>query len=129
MTVNKERVRLLVAALRSGKFRQGLGALARYSQSRRRIEYCCLGVACEVARANGLELARTKVRPGSGAYMYGDVDQYEISELPPSVAEWYGLSQNPVIDNTKATTANDTTRLNFKQIADAFEKEYLNDSE
>lgn len=131
MTVNKERVRLLVNALRSGKFRQGRGKLAYYDKERRKVEYCCLGVACEVARANGLELARTKTKPGSSTYAYGDPERDEVSILPPSVAEWYGLDRNPHLDNgsTKATNANDTLKLNFRQIADAFEKEYLNGGE
>jgi hypothetical protein len=38
----------LVKALESGKFRQGNGYLAKYSDKSKKIKYCCLGVACKI---------------------------------------------------------------------------------
>jgi hypothetical protein len=50
MAVNRERVALLVEALESGQYEQGRWSLSKDGK------FCCLGVACEVARANGLSI-------------------------------------------------------------------------
>lgn len=123
---NKERIQLLVDALRSGRYRQGRGTLAFYDKKQRKVQYCCLGVACEVARANGLNVPREKF---GESYRYGDNDRElpQISVMPNSVAEWYGLDPNPYLSAMTATQANDAMLLSFRQIANEFEKTYLND--
>lgn len=67
-----------VEALRSGKFRQGDGALARLKN--KRYEYCCLGVACAIQPT----IERTQ-QAQEGVYesvTYGlfDGEQYYLSE-------------------------------------------------
>ena len=44
MSVNKERVAALVAALRSGRYEQGHNRLKDEYGG-----YCCLGVACDIS--------------------------------------------------------------------------------
>lgn len=75
-----------VAALRSGEFKQGMGAL------REGDEFCCLGVACELAAREGITNAE---EPPSdplidNIWHYGG----ENGVLPPEVTEWLGLRTN-----------------------------------
>ena len=59
MAVNKERIKLWVDALRSGDYQQGFRAMSRIkTEGGDSFVNCCLGVACEVAMANGLELKK-----------------------------------------------------------------------
>lgn len=66
-----------VKALRSGKYKQGIGALRTYDD-----KYCCLGVACEIF---GVEAK--KMREGS-EYLYGR----NSSLLPDVLQERLGLT-------------------------------------
>jgi hypothetical protein len=93
--VNKERLTKAVEALESGQYRQTQGTLARVlvagDDETRQEAYCCLGVFCEVALADGLELdisydGNRKVYHGSA------------SVLPLRVAKYYGLSDNPPLN-------------------------------
>ena len=116
---NKERVQLLVDALRSGKFTQGRMVL-RIDQA-----YCCLGVACEIYRQE------------TGAGSWQDARQYaksfvvageeSVTQLPDPVANWYGFGdQNPRLQEfNSAIFANDDGR-SFRLIADDFEETYIN---
>lgn len=132
ITPNKERIRLFVNALRSGKYRQGRGKLAEYKPEEKRVRYCCLGVACEVAKANGLELRRERVD-----FEYGyahDQKGLDTSLLPRSVRDWFGFdSENPLLVTSPrdyyAVDCNDELRWPFQKIADAFENKYLKDDE
>lgn len=130
---NVENMRLWVEALRSGLYTQTNGKLSDGT------DYCCLGVACEVAMANGVELDRVQfVDEG------GDIVTYsgERASLPQEVSEWLGLPrccpggdlgfcdmfENVVrVDGgtTSVVTLNDHLRWTFDQIADAVEKEHL----
>jgi hypothetical protein len=83
-----------VAALRSGKYKQGRKFL-RYKD-----EYCCLGVACELAITDGLPVVRTNVPTSerSGGTINGgrmDVVGYDgkVGILPNSVRTWLGCEQ------------------------------------
>lgn len=134
-TPNQARIRKFVEALRSKRFRQGHGALHRMRQGSD--EYCCLGVACEVAIEDGLDL---KVSNDGHFVRYGD----EFGHLPISVQAWYGfesenpsltlvkrlhwwqrLFRKPVTSKRSAVAANDGLGWNFDHIADAFERKYL----
>jgi hypothetical protein len=104
--VNKDRLRLWVEALRSD-------------------EYGCLGVACKVAVANGLDI---------------DLDTFYHSDsgqnLPREVSEWFGFDEgvvdpeltlpDPEDDDhvITATEANDDLGWSFHDIADAAENRY-----
>ena len=131
MGVNRERIKLLAEALESGEYEQCWGAL------RIGDKYCCLGVACEVAIKNGLDIARQPPPHEGGA----DLFRYdgEPSVLPNSVRAWYGFPEsseflngagNPMIDTEgfgrcAAAQANDEWGLSFPAIAAGFRNEYL----
>jgi len=99
-----------VKALRSGKYKQGRGALKTKNG------YCCLGVLCD------LHSREVNKKPA-----FEDTTEYlEASGLlPDEVKEWAGLTQgegNPQLGKHSATHHNDTNRRTFKQIADRIEK-------
>lgn len=77
-----------VKALRSGKYAQGRYALNTDGK------FCCLGVLCEIARAD--EGLRLEVKNINEIVIYGD----ESSFLPRQVAEWAGIdSSGSIPDN------------------------------
>lgn len=132
MAVNKERVRLGVAALRSGEFEQGAGYL-KYNG-----KYCCLGVFCEIAIRNGCEVQVLESDAQEGKFFFDGIADF----LPRSVMEWYGFdSHNPKVsidpelhscadgccpmNGASATEANDELHWDFSQIADGFEEMHL----
>jgi hypothetical protein len=128
-TPNKERIQLLVDALRSGRYKQGRGTLHRkWTDENSGLpydEYCCLGVACEVAAANGLDLHVRHDKEVCRFY-YDE----ETAALPTRVAQWYGFgSSNPILAyqgrNTTAIGANDAQLLRFPEIADLFYNTYI----
>jgi hypothetical protein len=134
-TVNRERVQLLVDALRSGRFEQGVGQLVNKDG-----EYCCLGVACVVARENGLALETGTDDEDVVAFGLGPVDSPEwiedsdFAHLPRSAMEWYGFDDTcPDLDDgtggrfKSAVELNDQLGYNFNRIADAFERTFLRD--
>lgn len=132
----KARVAKLVHALRTTKKQQGRSRLARYLNSRKR-EYCCLGIACEVAIKDGLKLKHNKETIAfyggktETVTTYGDDYDSSYSLLPGNVVEYYGFnSSDPRLvtadgDASSATFLNDDLRYNFEKIADAFERTYL----
>lgn len=131
-TEQQERVRLFVAALRSGKYRQTKYTLSRYDKPSKRRKYCAMGVACEVARLAGVELSVTRDDMGYFAY-----DGREDA-IPESVQTWYGFrTVDPVLKADDADEGATTTALTlnegrnsvtFSEIAKAFERTYLTDS-
>jgi hypothetical protein len=140
VNVDRERVKLWVDALRSGEFEQGY-SLLRTSEGR----YCCLGVACEVARRNGLELDSWKDEDGDVAYGERHGSDWSTMQLPGKVADWYGFvddAGNSVVDPPLATCTdgdlddayvatfvNDSMGANFSRIADLVEQIYLTPKE
>lgn len=126
--VNRAAVIAWVAALRSGEFTQGRGSLATFEFQAP--QYCCLGVASEVAIEQGV------------------IKEYSASRgtLPTEVSDWLDIPDvgyvrpgNPVIaivdvefrlsDGSKETcehhipaiSANDEYDFTFGQIADCLE--------
>jgi len=108
----KKRVkRKWVAALKSGKYKQGKRRL------RDRKKHCCLGVLCEIAVAEGV------------------IPKYKGSEifLPLEVQVWAGLDQpDPLLGRVSASVHNDGRYTwerplppkSFDEIADLID-EYL----
>lgn len=129
MTVNKERVQLLVDALRSGEYKQGRGQLRTPDER----YHCCLGVATQVALDHGLEVEDTVDRRDKGQPW----DQAHQVMCPP-VAQWYGFeSGNPVLVGSAPNGAelrdvashwNDDFESTFPQIADMLENTYLREA-
>lgn len=104
-----------VAALRSGEYKQGHGAL-RYEDS-----FCCLGVLCDLAAREGVGAWRE-----DGTFATSD-DSFDVSaSLPPkAVGQWAGLMDpNPHV--TLGVSRNALSGLNdngdtFAVIADLIE--------
>lgn len=144
--VNQERLDLLTAGLRSGRFKQTTGALHRILDGQ--VENCCLGVACTIAIENGLELAYLDEEDQrfylSDAYDQdpdaprSNIDYNQGSELPRKVRDWYGFdgcdpeilayTGTPEEHLISAAHANDALGLTFNQIADAFDATYKEDA-
>lgn len=123
---NKENIRKWVEALRSGKYKQTRKGL------RDAMGFCCLGVACEVAIANGVPLVvGTPNRIDSVWWSYDET----ASSLPGKVSDWLGLSGsyavNPILDvsgkDRRASDLNDIDLADFTTIANCIEATYLSD--
>mgnify|MGYP001565590633 CR=1 FL=1 len=114
--MNKKVKKLWVKALRSGKYKQGIGNL------RCGDEFCCLGVLCDLHR----KLVRKKsvdiwgVSCSAHGYSYYNED----CSLPKLVTEWAGLTgkPNPCINGISLIRYNDKMNYNFNKIADLIEE-------
>jgi hypothetical protein len=124
-----------VQALRSGDFEQGRGKLNDGMGG-----FCCLGVLCEIAVADGV-IACSFNKEGPVSYydpdatalqkgLYGDgyTDMSETS-LPKAVQRWAGLKlgeqatpNSPSFGGWNLIELNDTEKYSFDQIADVIEK-------
>lgn len=104
--MNEDIKRRWVAALRSGKYKQGKDWL------RRDDEYCCLGVLCDLYAAEN----------GSAGW-----DFFTEEKLPPNfVCNWAELNgDDPYIDSVGLciTSMNDSGEYNFNDIAQLIEDE------
>lgn len=148
MGVNRDNIRLWVQALRSGEWEQTKGALGRLEEDEggeKRMKYCCLGVACEVAFRHGVTMTRRDSR--HDRYATGNLDTWATTEgdvtfdgsytiLPWSVQDWLGFDTGspaalaqPTPDlpvgTWDLTGLNDTYDYDFAAIADAIEATYL----
>lgn len=117
--MNKENVRKWVDALRSGKYKQGLGALQILDN------YCCLGVACSVAEKNNCKFPKTVI---NNQYIFGTEEKIGI--LPHEVRNWLELdnSSPEIVYNTRKVPLvclNDVEKLSFNEIADLIEDQWL----
>lgn len=122
--VNKQNVKLWVDALRSGEFPQGKVKLRRLD-SQGHQTYCCMGVACELAVADGvvMDIGDT------GSYTVYDED---MAYMPDAVQEWLGIPDpDPMLTSARHESrvrcikANDELGWSFGQIADAIAARYL----
>lgn len=103
--VNRERVTMLVQALRSGDWQQGSDALAPLRAGVQ--TYCCLGVACELTLANDgpVEKRILSINGGEPQGLQFRSPGFEDSEfgwttgfMPNTVAAWYGFDDvNPTL--------------------------------
>ncbi len=123
--MNRDIAQRWVEALRSGDYTQGKRALAVKEYDSEDYSHCCLGVLCELAVADGVEVTvvesnRTKSYDGAEA------------ALPVAVRRWAGVTgRNPVVprphsvssvyDHTTLASINDVG-LTFDQIADVIEQ-------
>ena len=100
-----------VEALRSGEFEQTAGVLAIST----RTAHCCLGVLCEVAIKNGLELSVAVPKLGHST----EFDGCAVF-LPDHVAEWAGLMRK---GESVLSSMNDAGKT-FAEIADRIEADW-----
>lgn len=113
--MHANRVLKWVEALESGKYRQATGQLATKSNETR---YCCLGVACEVAIENGLEVDKTEDAIFDEITYDGD-----YAELPTSVENWFAINQDEAISLPQDLADVVTERIN--ESADYLERDYV----
>lgn len=74
-TPNKDRLRMWVRALKSGQYQQGRGYMKTEDN-----KYCCLGVAMDIAFANGVTTP-------------GHVNWGKTASMPDAVSDFYGLEK------------------------------------
>ena len=98
--MNKQLKSKWVKALRSGKYRQGVGSLKYRDALAHRTKYCCLGVL--------QELMPEKLQ-SSGEQTYLGEDQLKLA----------GLTHK---NQDKLANLNDIDRLSFPEIADYIEQ-------
>ena len=117
--------KLWVENLRSGEYKQLKGHLSDDEA------YCCLGLACELAIKNGLNITRTCVTvDGYNLIAFG----HQTKTLPYEVAAWLGFRVGDVVGSFTKENDGDTlnsdseclSRLNdsgksFAEIADVIE--------
>ena len=122
--------RAWVDALRSGRFTQGQKALHRADDGRQGYdEFCCLGVACVLAKEAGVDLkAQIHTENADRRVFYG-VDFGDPGYLPDEVKDWLGLNSyqgTHIADEEQGVTslsyANDHG-ADFNEIADIIESE------
>lgn len=126
---NIENLKLWVKALRSGKYKQGRGALRLTTFDEDDQEerlHCCLGVGCDVyIQQTGLGRWR------DNCFIDKDGTE-EDADFPCDVYEWLGLDDSdPMLWRLdelgimrNATLLNDKDHYTFDQIADAIEKTF-----
>ena len=98
--------RLWVEALRSGKFEQTLSVLQDSDG------FCCLGVACAVAKDHEIEVE---------LFADGDIKGTSL-QIQPKVKKWLGLNTSlGSFSDTELSTLNDSDKLTFDEIANYIE--------
>lgn len=121
---NRERIEKWVEALESGEYEQTTGALQDNHG------FCCLGVLCDVAIREGLEV-EVKSYCDCGDELCDSISYDEAVEvLPSSVQEWAGLTScDPSVgvdgDGKDSLAELNDAGLSFPDIADLIRSEYL----
>src|SRR5678815_3622160 len=101
-----------VDALRSGRFMQTRHTLADD------MGYCCLGVACEVAIENGIQLVKKKVSERHGYISFDGAENY----LPAAVQQWLGLKTDTgLFDGERTLAYENDDHATFHQLANIIE--------
>ena len=121
-----ENAQAWVEALRSGKYKQGKGVLANDNG-----EFCCLGVACELALEAGIidqKILETPDYSNVGPrYRYGTREEASVFTLPSPVSFWLGLATHDgrfQMGSKRSTLADENDRgQTFDQIAALIESE------
>lgn len=109
-----------VEALRSGKYEQGKNRLCKDGK------YCCLGVLCEVAIEQGLDLKRKDI---GGMIHYGTSEEEgNTAMLPVEVLVWAEMRTGyGDYDNGEGALSSDNDRgKSFEEIAAIIEEKWSN---
>ena len=131
--MNRDIASRWTAALRSGEYVQGSGRLAIEYPSGE-VEYCVLGVLCDLAHADGV--ARPRREPARGFVAASEI-RYGLtgdgSVLPDEVADWAEAGgPDPVVqwsdggwtDQSPLTQLNDEAGLTFEELADLIDQQW-----
>jgi hypothetical protein len=110
-------------ALRSGKYKQGKGGLAKPNRLGN-IKHCCLGVLCDIY----LKEHKQKWNPinkEDDEKLLSIGRSRETALLPPNVTLWAGLKEdNPILKSTHESLAGlNDAGLTFKELAKRIEEE------
>ncbi len=114
-----ERRKALTAALRSGKYPQGRTHLCKTTCDGV-VVFCCLGVASEVAIANGLDVLKI-IKPNRWSDEHKEYTSYDgnVSSLPDSVMDFYGFDTSVGgFGGGSLAQLNDYVGYSFEDIAD-----------
>lgn len=113
-TKQKNLVKKWVAALRSGKYKQGKGVLRSEKG-----KYCCLGVLCDVASPKGWNKTPEKALNSRGKAFGHRLDDYS----PDMIAwkEYFRLTGLDKLDPDTLVIMNDDDRKSFSTIANHIE--------
>jgi hypothetical protein len=121
--MNQEIKKKWVAALRSGKYKQGTGKLKKSTPDGDR--FCCLGVLCDLFINDERNKLITRDR-----WEFNKEGHYEllgyVGILPAVVNDWAYLDKEKSTPSRadKLTSLNDDHKKSFKEIADIIEKEF-----
>jgi len=112
-----------VAALRSGKYKQG-----QYHLNDGNGNYCCLGVLCELAKEDGIVTSsKFKLFDGPEVILYKDKTNSEsVSFLPAQVSYWAGIETSAAYStkNRASLAALNDAGQTFEYIANVIEDEW-----
>lgn len=126
---NKENLKKLIDALRSGEFPQITGSLCDVTRDGEVKGYCCLGVASKISEVGNFDKT-------NGVFVDTEGDDWGSSVLTHEVQKWLGVGQGDpyiyfgepfklrnyvVYSRVSCTGMNDSWRLTFPQIADMLE--------
>ena len=106
--MNRKTKTAWVRALRSGKYRQGAGALRN-----RDSEFCCLGVLCHIS-----PLVKIKQHAGDFDVTYTDGASVSSSKIPSWYRERLGITRD---EQDALVSLNDEDKAPFDEIADWIE--------
>jgi hypothetical protein len=131
--IDKQRVRQLVDALRSGAYEQGKYRLHLTEEADSgKTKMCCLGVACDISGIGAWQPAIGKDHIESHPYLVEGGGQ-ATQELPDAVKNWYGFnSSNPYVlykGSAKRLSALNDQEVPFSEIANLIEATYLTEGE
>ena len=125
--MKKEVAEKWMETLRSGEYKQTTGKLANVE----RTEHCCLGVLCELAIKEGVDVevsVRLDEDDGDDKF-YTEFDK-ETGHPPDSVRKWAGMGSpsgrlyQPAYDEDTSLASLNDRNWSFKQIADVIEKHW-----
>jgi len=125
--MNKENVSKWIAALRSGKYKQGKGALKYYTDGNTCL-HCAVGVACEIMNPGGFYLNKSKqfddIVIDVKAFQLKDVVNPVVPDTKTNallfsddINKWLGLDTSFILDITKYNDGGSS----FDRIADYIE--------
>lgn len=110
--MNPEIKILWLDALKSGEYKQGRHALCKINKKGEK-EYCCLGVLCEVAIKNGIDL---RIEDHDGEFSYDG----NVAYHPKKVADWSGLTNTDASLLIRINDGSDS----FESVIKEIEKRY-----
>jgi hypothetical protein len=110
----------LIAALRSGEFKQGQLRLRPTSNT-----FCCLGVACELYRretGQGEWVSTLEDPAHPDLQQFVMPDGTTVGVLPPSVRKWLGWSSDKGSTSEACLAERNDSGATFSEIADLIEQ-------